>query len=130
MTETNHAKDQARAQLDNIVKLIADLTDAEESRSWSDYDAATEAIQDDALEIQVRSGWTNLGEKLKREEFYILLCTGGPAVRILGSFDRFNSLTDCKLQYQDWGTGWINFYDTTTEEDDAIEQYCSHFFPG
>lgn len=130
MTETNHAKEQARAQLDSIVKLIADLTEAEESGSWRKHDEATEAIQEDALEIQIRSGWTNPGEELKREEFYILLCTGGPAVRILGSFDRFDSLTDCRLQYQDWGAGWINYHDTTDEEDEAIQRYCSQFFPG
>jgi hypothetical protein len=61
-----------------------------------DEDAAREAIQEDPLSFQVRSGWYQPGsEDNEPEEFELLLSTGGPATRIIGDIDRGTS----------WGSG-------------------------
>jgi len=44
-------------------------------------------IQEDALSVEVRSGWQSMGDTLEASEFCILLSTGGPAVRIIGDVD-------------------------------------------
>lgn len=55
-----------------------------------DEDDVRRAIEEDALSVQVRSGWHSPGEKLEAAEYEVLLCTGGPAVRIVGALNRYN----------------------------------------
>ena len=72
-----HAKEQGQAQYDSIRELVAHLNDD------AGNDRAREAIHEDALSVLVRSGWYVPGsEAAEPEEFEILLCTGGPAVRL------------------------------------------------
>jgi len=73
-----------------------------------DADEARERIEEDALSVEVRSGWTSLGEPLAAEEFAILLTTGGPAVRIMGELDNGEP---CRawLEVQDWGRPWTQY---------------------
>jgi hypothetical protein len=42
----------------------------------------------------------------KPSEFMILLCTGGPAVRIRGELDRYSEPEKPRIEYQDWFTPW------------------------
>jgi hypothetical protein len=93
-----------------------------------DEETARETIQEDALEIQVRSDWHSLGEESTPSEYYILLCTGGPAVRIIGELDR-NEPSSARLQYQDWGTSWTE-YITTGSDHDALMTYAQQFYFG
>jgi hypothetical protein len=104
-----------------------DSLDEEEVRNWpesgelaeleeaagdcQDQDEARQRIQEDPLSIQVRSGWNNVGEEFEAEEFEILLCTGGPTVRILGELDQNNEPSRAYMQYQDWGTSWTDYYE-------------------
>lgn len=74
-----------------------------------DEDNARTTILEDALEVQVRSGWCNSKEDMEPEEFFILLCTGGPALRIRGRLDR-GEPSRCWLEYQDWGTPWTQLF--------------------
>ena len=76
-----------------------------------DQDEARECIQEDPLSVQVRSGWANPGETFEAEEFAILLCTGGPAVRIMGDLDEHNQPSRAYMQYQDWGTPWTDYFE-------------------
>lgn len=102
-----------------------------EDLGWAndqDQEAVAETIRDwvfeDALEIQVRSGWCPLGETSKAEEFFILLCTGGPAVRIRGELSQ--GVPDrCWLQHQDWGTSWTDC--CAPGAADALLWYASQF---
>ena len=91
-----------------------------------DQDSARKAIQEDPLSVEVRSGWGNVGSEMQAEEFCILLCTGGPAVRIRGELDNG---TPCRawMEYQDWGTGWIQFYGANQ---DTLLVYSSEFYFG
>ena len=40
------------------------------------------------------------------EEFEILLCTGGPACRIVGDLDESCQPSSARIEHQDWGTPW------------------------
>jgi hypothetical protein len=121
LTEAREALTQW--ETDNTEEL-AELEDA--AGECTDEDAARDNIQEDLLEVQVRSRWTNPGETLEVGEFMIRLCTGGPAVRIVGELDRG---VPCRawLDYQDWGTPWTRWFGASS---DALCEYAAHFFFG
>lgn len=110
-------------ETDNAEEL-AELEDA--AGDCTDEDAARDNIQESPLEVQVRSDWTNPGETLEAGEFMILLCTGGPAVRIVGELDRG---TPCRawLEYRDWDTPWIKWFSGSS---DTMCEYAANFFFG
>ena len=95
-----------------------------------DEDTMREYIEQDALSIQVRSDWQSPGsEPSAPVEFEILLCTGGPAVRIIG--DLYNGEPDNpQVQYQDWGTPWTDYYNDAEGQDKAILEYCRMYYWG
>lgn len=103
---------------------LAELEDA--AGDCTDEDEARQIIQEDPLEVQVRSDWTNPGQTLEAGEFMILLCTGGPAVRIVGELDRGEP---CRawLEYQDWGTPWTQWFGASS---DTLCEYAANFFFG
>jgi hypothetical protein len=106
---------------------LAELEEA--AGDCEDEDQARERIQEDALDVQVRSDWYSPGsEENKASKFCILLCTGGPAVRILGELDIYGSPVHAYIQYQDWGTPWteaVGVIDRGT-----LLQYCQCFYFG
>lgn len=67
-------------------------------------DEARERIEEDALSVEVRSGWQSVGETLEPQEYRIVLCTGGPHVEITGDLDRYNQPRTARMIYKDWGT--------------------------
>jgi hypothetical protein len=77
---------------------------------YHDADEAEQRIHEDPLSVQVREGWHSPGENLPPAEFEILLCTGGPAVRMRGTLLDPDSQPDKpRLEYQDWGTPWTEY---------------------
>lgn len=118
-TETNRAEEQARAQLSGVCEMVAALEVDYESK-----DEARERIQENALSVQMRSGWHSLGEALEPEEFMILLFTGGPGVRIVGDLYR-GTPSRPRLEYQDWGTAWTELVSIEPHERQALETYCA-----
>jgi hypothetical protein len=97
-----------------------------EAGDCKDEDEARETIQQDPLEVQVRSDWESPGAPLEAVEFMVLLCTGGPAVRIRGELNRGEP---CRawLEYQDWGTPWTQWFGASS---DTLCEYASNFFFG
>jgi len=95
---------------------------------WSE-DSARERIQEDALSVEIRSGWYTPGSEPEPEEFAILLCTGGPAVRIRGELGRHNEPERAWLEYQDWGTPWQEYHGDGCEHDTLLT-YCRQFYFG
>lgn len=67
-------------------------------------------IEEDALSVEVRSGWVSSGSEMKPEDFAILLTTGGPAVRIRGELDEHNEPHRAWLEVQDWGKPWTQYF--------------------
>jgi hypothetical protein len=95
---------------------------------FHDEDQARERIYEDPLEVLVRSGWSGQGAELTPEEFSILLCTGGPAVRIRGELNEYGEPSRAWLEHQDWGTPWTEYHgDHDTE---ALIAYASQFLGG
>jgi len=107
------------------------MTAGEEGReTYHNEDEARQAIDEDPLSVQVRSDWHNPGEDSSPTEYEILLCTGGPAVRIVGDLDEHQQPDSAQIEYQDWFTPWQRYADTTTEEDEALLTYARQFYFG
>lgn len=145
--EVDHARSQAKAQYESISDIVerlehncgydfedgdcefADCFDNEDDYiEYHDEDAARREIDKDPLSIQVRSDWYSVGDEDGGDpsEFEILLCTGGPAVRIRGELD--NGLPDrAWLEYQDWGTAWTRYFDA---EQSTLLTYAQNFYFG
>jgi hypothetical protein len=122
-SKNDHAREQARAQLASIVEMVAGL-----DRDFDD-ETAREAIQAAPLEIQVRSDWHTPGETPGAAEYMILLCTDGPAVRIVGELDG-SQPERARIEFQDWGTPWTELVDITHAESDALLRYAQVFYFG
>lgn len=121
LCEANIAlSDWREANSEELAQLESNAGDCE------DEDEARQRIQEDALSVEVRSDWTAPGETLEPSEFCILLCTGGPAVRILGELDN-GSPSRAWLEYQDWGTPWTQLFDVDAS---TLIRYASEFFFG
>lgn len=134
-TEIDHAREQAKAQLESITKMVAALEAAEphgtQHASEEAFEEAEQAIHDDPLEIAIRDDWYSPGASDTQQvatEFKILLCTGGPAVRIIGTLDRWDPIT-ASIEYQDWGTPWTE-YRLTSDQEEIVLRYCRCFYFG
>ena len=90
---------------------------------------AIERINEDALSVEVRSDWYSPGDPDGKtpSEFCILLCTGGPAVRIRGELDQYCQPCRAWLECQDWGTPWAQVFDV---EQDTLLAYARCFYFG
>lgn len=142
--DTDNARSQAKAQLDSIIEMLDRLHHVSECKgdaddceadpelwgpesdfynidNYHDEDDARERIQEDALSVEVRSGWHSPGEQSEDEEYNILLCTGGPAVRIIGELNEHGEPTSARLQYQDWFTPWEEYVTTGADHAALIE---------
>ena len=88
---------------------------------------AEQRISEDALSVEVRSGWTTVGHPLEAEEFRILLATGGPAVQIRGELGSGNEPNRAWLEVQDWGKPWTQYFDA---DSDVLLTYSQQFYFG
>ena len=136
MTETNHAIANARAWAASIHEAMTAYQSLEsgeaesvtyEGDAFEDADDLRQRIEEMPLSVQVRDGWRAPGaESDGAEEFEILLSTGGPALRIYGEIgDAYPA-----LQWQDWGTPWTPYRETTEEQDAAILAFVGLFYLG
>lgn len=107
-------------------EFAEELTSLEnDAGECNDRDDASQRIDEDPLSVEVRSDWHSVGDDAEDAEFCILLCTGGPAVRIIGELNN-SEPSSARLQFQDWGTGWEELILDSAERDDVLT-YCRHF---
>ena len=145
--ETNHAAEQAASQAQSISAMVSALSldwdrleelkdtlpedldqdEAEElaelmaaAGEYESQEDAERAIDEDPLSIEVRSGWHTPGEEATADEFCILLCTGGPAVRLVGDLNQHMEPESVRIEYQDWGTGWTEYNGPEVDRDDLL----------
>jgi hypothetical protein len=127
------AKAQGQAQFDHIVELVEALSKAQgkddDDATLTDYEGAAErAIHEDALSIEVRSDWIRANDwhttPLKPFEYRILLCTGGPAVQLVGTLSEHGVPETAQLEVQDWFTSWIEFKPVYKNSHDASAESC------
>jgi hypothetical protein len=117
------AKKEAKAQIESIVEMVSNL----DNENDAEREKVLEAIQNDPLSVEVRSGWHSVGSTFPPDEFCILLCWGGPACRIVGYLNEHAQPEKPRLEYQDWGTEWTE-YELTEEEQNALQTYCEQFY--
>lgn len=135
MNDHNHAISNARAWAASILEVMTALDALESGEAESvecdgctyvDADSLRQHIDEMPLSVQVRGGWyTPGGEAPDAEEFEILLSTGGPALRIYGDIGGL-----ARLQWQDWGTPWTDYFETSDDEDEAIASFVGSFWFG
>ena len=161
-TKTDHARDQAKCQLESITAMMkrldhsrdcegeahgCSLTDAEihdglglshsegdkatdeERTEYHDQEAAKQRIWEDPLELSIRDDWHAPNEGGEAIDYLILLCTGGPAVRIIGELDKWTEPETARLEYQDWFTPWEN-YPLDAQEEETLLNYARQFYFG
>ena len=134
------------ARLDELKEELADITyNSRNVATWSnsgeymalmvlanectDEAEARQAVYDSPLSVEVRAEWHAQGERnVPPNEFQILLCTSGPAVRILGEFCDGGVPCDAHLEYSDWGTPCTDYHDRSSE--DTLLEYAAFFFEG
>ena len=112
-----------------------------DSLPWDDINSADDyeetlnrTVGDEVLCFTVRSDWTIPCEPLERDEFCLLLSTGGPACRILGNLT-FYCEPDWRagrrpeIEWQDWGTPWTELTSYVVNPD-ALLWFCGQFYFG
>ena len=130
--ELKEANDEAEKALSDWEEENQEELDELEAEAGEckDADDARQRINEDPLSVQVRSGWYCPGsEDHSAEEFQILLCTGGPAVKIEGELGQWNQPESAEIFYQDWFTPWEPL-ELTSEEEEIVLEYCRCFYFG
>ena len=123
---------QAAAQFDSIKDMVEALKDAEKADNDKAREDAEQTIHEDPLSVEVRSLWYDPCAKDADKapgEFTILLCTGGPAVRIIGDLDQYGQPERARIEHQDWGTPWTE-YRINAEDEEVLLTYCQQFYFG
>jgi len=106
----------------------AELSELEEAAGeYEDAEDARDAILEDALSVEVRSGWESAGAELTPSEYRIVLCTGGPHVEIRGELDEYGEPWNAALYYSDWFES-NREYPASSEEQEALLTYARQFF--
>jgi hypothetical protein len=95
-----------------------------EAGDCSDREDAQQVIQEDALSVEVRSGWASATDTMTAEEFRIVLCTGGPHVEIRGELSN-GTPSRAWMMYQEWGTPLTQYFDI---EGSTLLAYCQEFY--
>ena len=79
----NSSQEQAQAQLDSIIEMIKALDLAREEGE-AELFSIMQTINEDPLEISVRSDWHTPGNDSPDMQYKILLCTGFKPSRTSG----------------------------------------------
>lgn len=130
--EENHGLEQAIAQFDSIREMVETYESARGQENEQEAEEAEQAIHDDPLSVMVRSDWYAVGSDIpKPAEFEILLCTGGPAVRILGELDEHYQPVKAIIQHQDWFKPWTDWQPSgASDKQEILLAYCRQFYFG
>jgi hypothetical protein len=117
---SDHAISSAKGWLESILEMVAALENADD---YSDArENAERRIRQSVLSVEVRDGWRTVGaSSVGPEEFMLLLSTGGPALRMIGSLDANNEPDDIRLEWQDWGVPWTEYREARAHRDKLAE---------
>lgn len=122
-----------QAVQDSTRSFIEELTDAfgridNEELSDREREQVEEELREYPLSVMVRDGWRTVGSPAEGpEEFEILLGTGGPARRVIGTLDEDFEPLAVRYQYQDWFKPWTDGH-ITGKDGDLIRRFASLFY--
>jgi len=85
----------------DAVEELAELE--EQAGEYESFDDVEEAINNNALSIEFRSGWGDDKEGMTAEEYRVVLCTGGPHVELQGDLNRYGEPESVRVLYKGWG---------------------------
>ncbi len=91
-----------------------------------DREDAERRIQEDPLSIELSGTWSP-GDDPTPDRAYILLGTGGPAMRIVCEFGHGTEPSRAWIQAQDWFTPWTDFIG---HDNETLLSYCRCFYFG
>jgi hypothetical protein len=95
-------------------------------------DKAERTIHEDPLSVLVRDGWRKPAKDHSEngpEEYEILLSTGGPATRIIGTLNEHCEPETARLEVQDWFVPWQEWRGKGWSEDVLLD-YARCFYFG
>jgi len=92
-----------------------DKATEKQRQDYHDEDDARQRISEDPLSAEV----------IKRYE--ILLCTGGPACRIVGELDEYGQPETATMQYQDWFKPWTDL-NIDSKQEEILLDYAREFY--
>lgn len=132
----NHALDNAKSHVETILELIGtynEMNDDTEGENLDREEAETR-INEYPLEVLTRSDWHSVGTPTSAAdgEYQILLSTGGPACRIVGTFDEHGQPATAAIEYQDWGTPWTEYRPMVNARaiEETLIQFARFFYYG
>ena len=127
--EENRAESQAKAQLGSIVEMVDALETAKDDEKAREE--AEQRISEDPLSVEIRGDWHTPGrEDEGAVEYRVLLCTGGPAVRIIGELSEHSEPETARIEFQDWGTPWTEFWIEDDGKREKLLTYARQFYFG
>ena len=126
-TKENFGEQQAQAQLSSIKEMVQLYESADALNSSEALEEAERRIDESPLSVEIRSEWHTPGSKVSGGQYKILLCTGGPAVQIVGELDEYSQPMDAKLQYQDWFTPW-NDFSVSSADAEILLTFAGRFY--
>tara|TARA_R100001510_G_C7454934_1_gene78077 strand:+ start:20 stop:472 length:453 start_codon:yes stop_codon:yes gene_type:complete len=144
-TVENHALDNAKAKLEDIIEFHKKYNEWDEQKEASnhypngDIDKLLQDAQSSVLSIEYRqSCWQSVGSELKASQGRLLLTFGGPACQIITDLDEHGEPSgNVEIQYQDWFKPWEGYWPSNDIDDAsndevraALEWYVGLFFFG
>lgn len=129
---TEHAvyrlcRDELASWIDDNANELAELE--EQAGDCESEEDARQRIEEDALSVEVRSGWFSPGGHMEAEEFRIVLCTGGPHVEIVGGIGMNGYAESVRVLYQGWFQGKQELILDPSERE-AVLEYANCFWFG
>ena len=127
--KTNTETTPARSTFACIAEMVeAYETTLDDDRAREDVH---QTIEESPLSVRVRSNWTDVGDESTMEaaEFEILMCTGGPAVRIIGKLSEHREPVTARIEWQDWFKPWTEER-LDAEESETLLEFCRVFYFG
>ena len=103
--------DNAIAWYQSIQDMTSRLREVEDAEDYDTSENIRTEIMDSALSVQVRADWYTPGlhgVDHPPVEYSILLTTGGPALRLIGTLTEYGEPETARLEAQDWGTSWAD----------------------
>lgn len=124
--EANPALTNAQSWYNSITDQLARLKTACQESDEA-YEAIRDEIHEAPLSLAVRSFWAEPGAPMEPGQFCILLTTGGPGLRIIGTLGRYGCPEDSRMEWQDWGQPWTEYLQA---ESAVLDAWAAQFYWG